>query len=244
MSKGKISDVIAAEMLKKIKNYEWRPQMRLPSEKVLSEQFLVSRNTLREALQILIDHGYIKRQHGSGSIVLPPAIKYYITDWFSISELIENNGYKSNHTGTKLEIEKPTEKLIHILKVSEFEPIYKITRIHTVDDNPAVFEYIFTPAYTLPGITTESFKNSIQYTRDRVGLPSAYADCVIKATRPPREVAKALGQESIEPLLLLISVVRDINDNVLSYVEDYFSDWFEFPIRRVRTQLGNKNKSK
>ena len=202
MAKDKITNIIAAKMIQKIKNKEWQPQMKLPSEKVLSEQFQVSRNTLREALQILIDSGYVKRQHGSGSIVLSPTITCNMTDWFSISDLIENNGFKSKLVGTKLEIEKPAEKLISILKVSEFEPIYKITRIYTVNDKPAVFEYIFTPAYTLPGITSESLSRSIQYMRDHVGLPSAYADCLVKAVRPPVEVAKGLNQEQTEPLLL------------------------------------------
>jgi DNA-binding GntR family transcriptional regulator len=237
MSKEKISDTIAAEMIEKIRSQEWPPHIKLPSEKILAEQFMVSRNTLREALQILIDRGFVKRQHGTGSTVLPTAITHGMENFYSISELIESYGHKSDHIGVELEIEKPSEKLKGLFNVSEFEPIYRITRIHTVDGNPAVYERIFTPAYTLPGLNKESLSKSILYMRDDAGQTCMYADCIVKAVRPPSEVAKALKQSPNEPVLLLESVHRDVDEKSISYVEDYFSDWFEFPIRRVRKKL-------
>ena len=48
---------------------EFEEGQRLPAERILAEEFEVSRTTLRHALEILEDHGLIARRPGSGTFV-------------------------------------------------------------------------------------------------------------------------------------------------------------------------------
>lgn len=61
---------IANIFVEKIKNGELRRGDRLPSEETLQRQFQVSRQTVRNAMQVLEIDGYISRRRGSGSYVL------------------------------------------------------------------------------------------------------------------------------------------------------------------------------
>lgn len=56
----------------KIQSGEYAVDERLPSERTQAADLNVSRNTLREALEVLEDHGIIRRRAGSGSFVNPP----------------------------------------------------------------------------------------------------------------------------------------------------------------------------
>ncbi len=58
------------EILKSIQNGEFLPGDQLPTETEFAERFLVSRNTLRQALMLLIQEGYIANRQGKGTFVL------------------------------------------------------------------------------------------------------------------------------------------------------------------------------
>lgn len=50
-----------------------RIRARLPSEPALAEQYGVSRGTVRRAIEILIEAGYVTISRGRGTFVVPPA---------------------------------------------------------------------------------------------------------------------------------------------------------------------------
>lgn len=51
----------------------YEPGACLPSESVLSERYGVSKNTIREAVSVLVQEGYLQRRQGKGTFVLRPA---------------------------------------------------------------------------------------------------------------------------------------------------------------------------
>ncbi len=91
----------------------------LPSESILTKQYGVSRNTLRQALAIIHEDGLIRKQQGKGSIITKnkkkydrlqkeffnPMIEYAIEDVDSI-EINYNFGPPTEIARTKLSVEK------------------------------------------------------------------------------------------------------------------------------------------
>jgi len=63
---------IAQEIADQILRGEFSVGERLPSERLLSEQFNVQRNTVRQALDLLEENGHIVTRGRHGSYVLPP----------------------------------------------------------------------------------------------------------------------------------------------------------------------------
>ncbi len=64
-----LSDTVVEMMLKAIKDGKFKMGAKLPSERVLAEEFGVSRTTLRESFKKLEQLGAISIKHGSGTYI-------------------------------------------------------------------------------------------------------------------------------------------------------------------------------
>ncbi len=69
IKKTKLSDVVVEEVLKAVENGRFKPGQKIPSEKVLTKEFGVSRTTLREAFQKLELLGKMSIRQGDGTYV-------------------------------------------------------------------------------------------------------------------------------------------------------------------------------
>lgn len=67
----KLSDILYADMLERIRGGHVFADGKLPSENELSQEFGVSRPTVREALRRLREEGLIHSRQGAGSFVTP-----------------------------------------------------------------------------------------------------------------------------------------------------------------------------
>lgn len=65
----KVADSVAAQMTELIARGDLRSDSRLPSERVLADQFGVGRSSMREALRILEANGLVRTEHGIGVFV-------------------------------------------------------------------------------------------------------------------------------------------------------------------------------
>ena len=63
-------DKIYRELRRRIETEEYEFQEMLPSEKVLTEQFESSRNTVRRAISQLAAEAYVQSVHGKGVVVI------------------------------------------------------------------------------------------------------------------------------------------------------------------------------
>lgn len=63
-----------------LKEGKYKPGDKLPGENILAEQLNVSRGTLRQAMLLLQEDGFIVNQQGRGNIVLSPSVRQK-QDW-------------------------------------------------------------------------------------------------------------------------------------------------------------------
>ncbi|GIJ30309.1 GntR family transcriptional regulator [Micromonospora qiuiae] len=66
----KVADSVAAQLERLITEGEYEPGDKLPSERVLSEQFGVGRSSMREALRMVEAGGLLRTDHGVGVFVV------------------------------------------------------------------------------------------------------------------------------------------------------------------------------
>ena len=65
----RLADRVAAEIQKLISQRDLIPDMKLPSERELCEQFGVSRTVVREAVRMLVSKGLLETRRGKGTLV-------------------------------------------------------------------------------------------------------------------------------------------------------------------------------
>jgi GntR family transcriptional regulator len=78
--------------MNKIKTGELKPGDRIPSERQLSETYGVSQTTVKQAVQCLVQDGYVFRERGRGTFVKEPLISRPLNSVMSFSEEIAHLG--------------------------------------------------------------------------------------------------------------------------------------------------------
>lgn len=69
ISKGSLAETAIASLRSAIENGEWQVGDRLPVEAELSESLGISRNTVREAVRVLVHVGMLETRQGDGTYV-------------------------------------------------------------------------------------------------------------------------------------------------------------------------------
>ena len=90
-----LPQVVARQLQQKILDGEWRTGDQIPSQRILSEHFNVSRASLREALLTLETLGLVKTEPGRGTYVTAgrndptEALKWRYSDSFAMADVFE-----------------------------------------------------------------------------------------------------------------------------------------------------------
>ena len=118
----------------KIISGEYPVNSKLPNEFDLSEQFDVSRVTLRKAIKGLADDGLVEKIQGVGTFVRQPQkVKRIVSSSAveSFSEIAEKEGFKASVEVVKVkEVETPSE----LKDVLESRRALFIERVHLVNE--------------------------------------------------------------------------------------------------------------
>ena len=93
IKKTSLPDEIADSIKVSIKEGEWKPGVKLPSENELSEMFGVNRLSVRMALQKLSSQGIVETKVGEGTYVKDFSFRNYIgevSDFYLTPEMLDN----------------------------------------------------------------------------------------------------------------------------------------------------------
>jgi len=199
---------------------------KLPSEPDLAKNLGVSRATLREAMRTFESQGLLKRHQGLGTFVVGPT--QVIDTGLEVLESIET---QAKHSG--LDVIMGDHEIIHIqadsqaaekLKVSEGEPLIKITRVILTNGSPAAYLIDIFPNTLIPQATLDQlFSGSVLDLLLESGNPVlALSKTEISAVHAPVDVAKALHIQRGDTLLLLNGLLFDKDGNPIDMSYSYF----------------------
>jgi|SRR5690625_1684581 len=116
---------------------------KIPSERELMERFEVSRTTIREAVNQLVNEGLLFKQHGKGTFV---AEKKPIQEWLhtlnSLTDTLKRFGMTP---GSKLLLNEIVTEPKHVAKHLGVESFYLIKRLRTANGMPIAIERHYVP---------------------------------------------------------------------------------------------------
>src|SRR4030065_470350 len=136
----------------RIKDRTYLPNSRLPSENSLSEEFKVSRVTIRRALDVLVSKGNIYRMQGVGTFVSSLSqIANPIVDPILFQELIRNQGYEPGIQFIYARNVPLSSQMAEKLNISPDDEIVELQKVFTADGEPVIFCSNFIPKWVLKG---------------------------------------------------------------------------------------------
>ena len=124
---------IYQDLLEKIKQGEIKPHTLLPSESELMKIYDASRDTVRKALNLLLNDGYIQKNKGKGSVVLDiNRIAFPVSGVTSFKELTKTLHGEVKTIVILFSEEKPDEEIQKALYVKD-GLVYHVKRIREID---------------------------------------------------------------------------------------------------------------
>lgn len=129
---------------------------RLPSERELSEEFQVSRITVRQALKELEARGLIYKMQGKGTFVSSiENVKTDLASTYSFTEQMRKLGKTPETKILSFEKVPVTAYLASYLNMEVGTEVFELERLRLVDGLPLMFERTYMPVAPFEGLTEE-----------------------------------------------------------------------------------------
>lgn len=147
---------VYAELKEKIKDGTYRPGTLLPTESELEKSFQVSRTTVRKAVELLVQNGFIKVRQGHGTEILDISTTQKLNHITSITETLTNKGYKVTTQGMCIELVRAPAFVASALEIPEGDPVYQIQRVQCADNQPIAMMNNYIKEKVAPGLEAYS----------------------------------------------------------------------------------------
>lgn len=214
---------------------ELGPRAPLPTERVLSERYDVSRATVRSALAALEKAGALYRVQGAGTFVAPATISKSL----SLTSFSEDMRARGLRPGSRVLVadEVPAGRaLAEHLRLRPADPVVRLVRVRLADDRPMCLETAYLPAARLPSLARGDTPTSLYDLMREHGLRPVRAEQVVEASVPGDEEAALLGTPPGAPALRIHRTAFDQRERpVERTISSYRADRYDirFAVQRA-----------
>lgn len=180
----------------------------LPAEPELEKQFLVSRTTVRKAVDMLSREGMVEAKQGRGTIVLDYATTQNINQVTSLSETLERRGCVVYTKNMHIDTIPASPRLAKELETVQGTPLVRIQRLQIADERPiAIFKNYLLPEL-VPNIQNYmgKFNHLYDFLEERYGLWIDAARDRISARSATFEEAQMLDVPVGAALIYLVRI--------------------------------------
>lgn len=140
------------EIKNNIRNGIYKPGALLPTEPELEKMFSVSRTTVRKAVSLLVDDGYLKVKQGRGTEVVDLTSIQRLNKITSITETLTQKGYNVTTQGMCIERIMAAEDVAAALEIAVGDVVYKIQRVQCTNDIPIAIMVNYIKMEAAPGL--------------------------------------------------------------------------------------------
>lgn len=184
---------------------EWQPDDMLPSEVELMEQYNVSRITVRQALDELVNEGLIYRQRGRGTFVAHPTVDQALTRIISFTEDMRQRGFIPGTEILFSGLEPASPDVAAQLQLEPGTELVRLDRLRLADNEPMSIEESHLVHRYCPGILQHNYvANPLRELLEQYyGIRLLRAKQSIRAIAASRQVADQLFIPTNAPLLYI-----------------------------------------
>jgi len=217
------------DLLSSIQSGKYSSGMRLPTDDQLTQQYEVSKITVRQALAVLVSEGLVERWPKRGTFVTRDLSTRVARDLSGFADAMERDRSKLGITTLAIGSVPAGAWVSDALGCVATEEVTHVRRLRTVAKRPV----ILLDHYLIPPPFPEDLQDSTDWLFFRAYLvkkhgiiPSRYY-ASIRAVAAGKEVAGVLHCLESQPLLHVRKVVLDISGNPCECTEAFAEteDW-------------------
>ena len=218
---------------------EYKNGKYIPNEVELSQQLKISRNTLRQAINKLVQEGLLVRKKGVGTKVSNKSILGNLNNWLSFSQEMKKLGIQIHNYELHISTQRMTDEIKCFFNLPESgeksERALVLERVRGTKDYP----FVYFLSYFNPKIPINSDDDFTQPLYDL--LENRYNVIVktsveeISARLAGEAMAQKLDINANDPILIRKRFIYDINKVPIEYNIGYYrADSFTYTIQAER----------
>lgn len=225
---------IAENLKQAIEDGTLKPGERLDNELDLTERLGVSRPTVRQAVQRLVEHGLVVRRRGLGTVVAAPRILRSV----ALSSLYDDLSAEGRHPATAVLAARDIEaddELASILALPSGAPVLSVERLRLADGTPLAIMHNFLPAGLLKGRPEDALERTGLYELLRSqGVALHAGQQVIGARQATAHEAKLLAAPRAATVLTMTRTTFDATGRPVEHGSHaYLADRYSFKMALI-----------
>ena len=241
-----LSQRVAEHLRDLIMNGTLTPETQLPNEPDLSAYLKVSRSTIRSALTILEQNGFIQKSWGVGTFISknPPTYNNLSIN-SGVTQLIRSSGAEPGFCEFLITIRPASEHVAGRLSLEPGDPVVVLERVRLANDRRVVFslDLIAQKLFEMKGnvISISEIEDFLQenqsmytYLREQLGMDIHHGIARIKPISAEDYIAEKLAIPRGSSVLHIEQVDFGSDGEPLALTDEYYvADVFSFYIYRT-----------
>lgn len=219
------------DLVKKIQSNVWPISSKIPSENDLASTYAASRETIRKALNLLSQNGYIQKVRGKGSIVIAiNKFNFPVSGISSFKELAESLQMSSKTIVEELNVVEKDHEIRHTLNAKKQDQVWKAIRVREISGEKVILDKDFFNESYVPMPPVEICEHSIyNYIENELGLTIGFAQKEIVVEEPTEKDRNLLDLEGFYNVVVIKSLVYLDDTSLFQYTESrHRPDKFRF----------------
>lgn len=229
-----LAELLAA----KIRQGELAPGQQLPAERDLSEQYGISRMTVRQALAYLVAEGILTTHQGLGTFVATPKLTANPVHLLGFSEEMIAKGAAPSSRVLEQRLVTPPQAVVAGLELAPRAQAIKIARLRGGQDLPLLLETVHVPAALCPGLEHADLATQSLYAlfENTYGLKLDRTRQALEAAPANEAEAELFGIAPGTPMILLRGITYLADGRPAEHFKAvYRGDRFQFEFEGRRT---------
>ena len=220
----------------RIESGEYLPGTVIPSENEFAKNYGIHRLTVRNAIDVLVQEGILKRVQGKGVYVVGEKVERDLETLGGFTQTMRNRNTEPKRKILVKALRKAGVKYSKVFKIDPDDELYYIKRICFADDMPFSLEEILIPHYVVPkleGISLSVF--SLYEVYDFYGIYLKRAWQTLDLTYLESRDARNLGIKNDMPVFLFECKSYDQDNRIIEFAKTYTrSDKCTFKVKFSR----------
>lgn len=203
----------------------------LPAEGELMELYQVSRDTIRKALGILENQGYIQKSRGKVATVAGK--KGYVFPFEKLASFKELNAHLNRQTRTdveNLEIFSDVGRIKELFGDHAESEVYDLLRVRVIDEERVIMDHDYFKRSIVPNLPLRACRDSVyEYLEKEQGLKIGYATKEIFVCDATEQDRKYLDMGRYDLVVVVKSYTYTFDGILFQYTESrHRPDHFNF----------------
>ncbi|MGA2193736.1 MAG: GntR family transcriptional regulator [Bryobacteraceae bacterium] len=202
-----------------IESGKWHADEQLPSEPKLAERFGVSKITVRQAMEKLVDLGYVRREQGRGTFITKRKFDEGPRELTSFTEEMRRHCLVASSRLLSQMVMDADTRVAHALGLPARSPVYVLKRVRLSAGEPVSVQTAHIPADFVPGLLVDEAASLYEILKTRYDLYPARARETYTAAAADQAVAELLEIPTGSPVFAVERITMSLNERPFEFVQ-------------------------